>query len=80
MDRKWWKECVVYQFYPYSFKDTTGNGIGDLNGVTSKLPYLRDLGVDVIWLCPIYASPMKDMGYDISDYRAINPDLGTMKD
>ena len=80
MDRAWWKEAVVYQIYPYSFKDTTGIGIGDLNGITSKLPYLRDLGVDIIWLCPIYASPMKDMGYDISDYRNIHPEMGTMRD
>lgn len=79
-ERRWWKECVVYQIYPYSFNDTTGSGIGDINGITAKLPYLKDLGVDVIWLSPIYASPMKDMGYDISDYRAINPDLGTMED
>ena len=80
MDRQWWKSAVVYQIYPYSFKDTTGNGIGDINGITSKLKYLQGLGVDVIWLSPIYASPMKDMGYDISDYRAINPDFGTMED
>lgn len=80
MEHKWWKEAVIYQIYPYSFKDTTGNGIGDLNGITSKLPYLRNLGVDVVWLSPIYASPMKDMGYDISDYKAINPDLGTIED
>jgi hypothetical protein len=62
MDQQWWKASVVYQIYPYSFKDTTGNGIGDLNGITSRLQYLHDLGVDVIWLSPIYASPMKDMG------------------
>lgn len=78
--RAWWKEAIVYQIYPYSFKDTTGTGIGDLDGIASKLPYLHDLGVDVIWLSPIYASPMKDMGYDISDYRAINPAIGTMRD
>jgi oligo-1,6-glucosidase len=76
----WWKEAVIYQIYPYSFKDTTGNGIGDLNGIRSKLQYLHDLGVDVIWLSPIYESPMKDMGYDISDYKAINPNVGTMQD
>lgn len=79
-ERKWWKEAIVYQIYPFSFKDTTGNGWGDLNGIISKLPYLQGLGVDVIWLSPIYASPMKDCGYDISDYEAINPDLGTMDD
>lgn len=66
--------------YPYSFKDTTGTGTGDLNGITSKLQYLKDLGVDVIWLSLIYASPMNDMGCDISDYRAINPDMGSMED
>ncbi|TLD05685.1 glycoside hydrolase family protein [Venturia nashicola] len=76
----WWREAVVYQVYPQSFKDTTGTGKGDLNGITSKLPYLKDLGVDVVWLSPIYASPMIDMGYDISDYRAINADFGTMED
>lgn len=76
----WWRGAVVYQVYPQSFKDTTGTGKGDLNGITSKLPYLEDLGVDVVWLSPIYASPMIDMGYDISDYRAINPDFGTMQD
>lgn len=76
----WWRESVVYQIYPTSFKDTTGNGIGDLNGITSKLPYLKDLGVDIVWLSPIYVSPMIDMGYDIADYRAINPDFGTMED
>ncbi|KAA6410052.1 MAG: glycoside hydrolase family 13 [Lasallia pustulata] len=80
MQPAWWKEAIVYQIYPYSFRDTTGTGIGDLNGITSKLPYLRDLGVDVVWLSPIYASPMKDMGYDISDYRAIHPEMGTMED
>lgn len=79
-DSNWWRESVVYQVYPASFKDTTGNGKGDLNGVTSKLPYLKQLGVDIVWLCPIYASPMVDMGYDISDYRAIYPDFGTMDD
>ncbi len=60
MDRKWWKESVVYQIYPRSFKDSNGDGIGDLNGIRSKLDYLRDLGIDVIWLCPIMASPMDD--------------------
>jgi oligo-1,6-glucosidase len=75
-----WKEDVVYQIYPSSFKDTTGNGWGDLNGITSKLPYLKSLGVDIVWLSPIYASPMKDMGYDIADYRSINPSMGTLAD
>ena len=75
-----WKEGVVYQIYPSSFKDTTGNGVGDLNGITSKLPYLKSLGVDIVWLSPIYKSPMCDMGYDIQDYRQINPDMGTLGD
>lgn len=77
---QWWKEAVVYQIYPASYLDTTGSGDGDLNGITSKLPYIRSLGVDVVWISPIYASPMNDMGYDISDYRAINPMFGTMED
>ncbi|KAM0483007.1 hypothetical protein ACHAPX_002451 [Trichoderma viride] len=76
----WWRDTIVYQIYPVSFKDTTGNGRGDLNGITSKLPYLKDLGVEVVWLSPVYASPMVDMGYDISNYREIHPDFGTMED
>lgn len=76
----WWRDTVVYQIYPVSFNDTTGNGRGDLNGITSKLPYLKDLGVEVVWLSPVYASPMVDMGYDISNYREIHPDFGTMED
>jgi oligo-1,6-glucosidase len=79
-EQDWWRSAVVYQVYPQSFKDTTGTGKGDLNGITSKLQYLKDLGVEVVWLSPIYASPMVDMGYDISDYQAINPDFGTMED
>ncbi|KKP06435.1 trehalose-6-phosphate hydrolase [Trichoderma harzianum] len=76
----WWRDTIVYQIYPVSFKDTTGNGKGDLNGITSKLPYLKDLGVEVVWLSPVYASPMVDMGYDISNYREIHPDFGSMVD
>ena len=76
----WWKEAVVYQIYPRSFADSDGDGVGDLNGITSKLDYLADLGVTVLWLCPIYASPNDDNGYDISDYRAILPQFGTMAD
>lgn len=76
----WWKKSVVYQVYPKSFKDSNGDGIGDLNGVREKLPYLAKLGVDVIWLNPIYASPQVDNGYDISDYKAIEPTFGTMED
>lgn len=79
-ERKWWKEAVVYQVYPRSFMDSDGDGIGDLNGVTSKIPYLKELGVDVIWLSPVYQSPNDDNGYDISDYRAIMKEFGTMED
>ncbi|ULT59446.1 alpha-glucosidase [Neobacillus drentensis] len=80
MEKKWWKESVVYQIYPLSFKDSNGDGIGDLQGIISKLDYLKDLGIDVIWICPIYQSPNHDNGYDISDYRAIMKQLGTMED
>jgi len=76
----WWKEAVVYQIYPRSFKDSNNDGVGDLNGAMEKLDYLKKLGVDVIWFSPIYKSPMVDMGYDISDYRSIHPEFGTMQD
>ena len=79
-DRKWWKEAVVYQLYPRSFKDSDGDGIGDLKGIISKLDYIKSLGVDVIWLNPIYSSPNDDNGYDISDYRNIMKEFGTMAD
>ncbi|KAI5887710.1 glycoside hydrolase family 13 protein [Schizophyllum commune H4-8] len=79
-ERKWWKEAVVYQIYPISFFDSNGDGIGDLNGIASKLDYLKDLGVDVLWLSPIYKSPLADYGYDISDYRSIDPRYGTLED
>ena len=80
MENKWWKSSVVYQIYPRSFCDSNGDGIGDLNGITSKLWYLKELGIDVIWLSPVYQSPNDDMGYDISDYRAIMKEFGTMED
>jgi len=80
MQKKWWKESVVYQIYPRSFMDCNGDGIGDLQGIISKLDYLNDLGVDVIWLSPVYESPNDDNGYDISDYQAIMREFGTMKD
>lgn len=74
------KRKVVYQIYPKSYKDTTGNGVGDLRGIIEKLPYLAELGIDMVWLNPFYPSPQRDNGYDISDYTAINPDFGTMDD
>lgn len=80
MQRKWWQEAVVYQVYPRSFLDTNGDGIGDLRGVTAKLDYIQSLGVDVIWLNPVYQSPNDDNGYDISDYYQIMPEFGTMAD
>ncbi len=79
-DRKWWKEAVVYQIYPRSFKDSDGDGIGDLKGILSKLDYIKSLGVDAVWLNPIYSSPNDDNGYDVSDYRNIMKDFGTMDD
>ncbi len=78
--RAWWKEAVIYQIYPRSFADSNGDGIGDLNGITEHLDYLSELGIDVIWLSPVYQSPNDDNGYDISDYRAIMADFGTMAD
>ncbi|QSO55357.1 alpha-glucosidase [Alicyclobacillus curvatus] len=80
MNRQWWKEAVVYQVYPRSFMDANGDGIGDLQGITSRLDYLKDLGVDVVWLSPIYESPNDDNGYDISNYRDIMTEFGTMAD
>jgi oligo-1,6-glucosidase len=77
---KWWKEAVVYQIYPRSFKDTNGDGIGDLKGITSKLDYIQQLGVNVVWLCPHYDSPNADNGYDIRDYRKVMTEFGTMAD
>lgn len=78
--RKWWKEAVVYQLYPRSFKDANGDGIGDLKGIIEKLDYIKSLGIDVVWMNPVYESPNDDMGYDISDYRAIMQQFGTMGD
>lgn len=77
---KWWQTGVIYQVYPRSFKDSNGNGIGDLQGIIEKLNYLKELGVQAIWISPIYPSPMADFGYDVSDYTAINPIFGTMED
>ena len=79
-ERNWWKEGIVYQIYPRSFKDTSGNGVGDLRGIIQKLDYIKSLGVTMVWLNPIYQSPNDDNGYDISDYRAIMKEFGTMED
>lgn len=76
----WWREAVIYQVYPRSFADGDGDGMGDLGGVRSRLPYLRDLGVDAVWLSPFYASPQADAGYDVADYRAVDPVFGTLHD
>lgn len=80
MNKKWWKEAVAYQIYPRSFMDSNGDGIGDIQGIISKLDYIKELGIDVIWISPIYQSPNDDNGYDISDYKAIMADFGTMRD
>jgi oligo-1,6-glucosidase len=80
MNQTWWKEAVVYQIYPRSFQDTTGNGVGDLRGIIQRLDHVKALGVDVIWLSPVYESPNDDNGYDIADYRAIMAEFGTMAD
>ncbi|ELZ65188.1 alpha amylase [Haloferax prahovense DSM 18310] len=80
IDRAWWKESVVYQIYPRSFNDSDGTGVGDISGITEKAGYLDELGVDVVWLCPVYGSPNADNGYDIRDYRSIMGEFGTMAD
>ena len=80
MEKKWWHNSVVYQIYPKSFNDSTGNGTGDINGIIEKLDYLKLLGIDIIWISPVFKSPMDDNGYDISDYREISPEFGTMED
>lgn len=80
MERIWWKEAVGYQIYPRSFKDSNNDGIGDIRGIISKLDYLKELGIDVIWICPMYKSPNDDNGYDISDYQDIMDDFGNMED
>ncbi len=76
----WWRDGVIYQIYPRSFADTTGNGLGDLPGITSRLDYLADLGIDAIWLSPFYPSPDEDFGYDISDHTAVDPRFGSLAD
>jgi len=78
--RAWWKEASVYQIYPASFLDSNGDGMGDIPGIISKLDYIKSLGVDIVWVCPVYKTPMVDNGYDISDYRDIHAPFGTLKD
>ena len=80
MKKSWWKESVVYQIYPRSFKDSNGDGIGDIPGIIEKLDYLKELGVNVLWISPMLESPQDDNGYDISDYRRIYKEYGTMED
>lgn len=80
MERKWWHNKVAYQIYPKSFNDTNGDGIGDIKGIIDKLDYLKKLGIDIIWISPIYQSPFVDQGYDISDYYRIDEKFGTMED
>jgi alpha-glucosidase len=79
MEYKWWQTGVVYQIYPRSFKDTTGNGVGDLGGIIEKLDYLANLGIDAIWISPFYPSPMKDHGYDVADYCNVDPMFGDLE-
>jgi alpha-glucosidase len=78
--RPWWRGAAIYQIYPRSFADTNGDGIGDLPGVTSRLDYVASLGVDAIWLSPFFTSPMRDFGYDVADYCAVDPVFGSLAD
>lgn len=80
MNRDWWREVVIYQIYVQSFQDSNNDGIGDLRGIIQRLDYIKRLGADMLWLTPIYESPLEDQGYDIANYTAINPMYGTMKD
>lgn len=77
---KWWKNAVIYQIYPKSFQDSNGDGYGDIRGIISRLDYLKDLGIDAVWISPMYCSPQDDNGYDISDYQNIDPMFGTLDD
>jgi len=79
VDRDWWRGAVIYQIYPRSFQDHNGDGVGDLVGITERLDYVADLGVDGIWLSPFFTSPMKDFGYDVSNYRDVDPIFGTTR-
>ena len=78
--KKWWHDKIVYQIYPKSFFDSNGDGIGDIQGIIQKLDYIKSLGADILWICPMYPSPMADQGYDISDYYNIDPTFGTLDD
>ena len=80
MERVWWKEAIGYELYPKSFMDTNGDGIGDLKGIIKRLPYLKELGIDLLWICPFFLSPMRDNGYDVEDYYAVDPQFGNMAD
>src|ERR1700744_5744157 len=80
IEMPWWKKAVVYQIYPRSFRDSDGDGIGDLKGIISQIDYIASLGIDAVWINPVYLSPGRDNGYDISDFRAIQPEYGTMED
>ena len=80
MHEKWWQDRVIYQIYPRSFCDSNGDGIGDIQGIISKLDYLKNLGVGALWLSPVYVSPNRDYGYDVANYCGINPEYGTMED
>ena len=80
MKRKWWHDQIAYQIYPKSFYDSNGDGIGDVRGIIEKLDYLKDLGIGLLWLSPIYPSPLADEGYDISDYYGVDPRFGSLED
>ena len=79
-DANWWRQAAIYQIYPRSFKDSNGDGIGDLKGITSQVPYLKSLSLDAVWLSPFYPSALADGGYDVDDYRNVDPKLGTLED
>ena len=78
--KDWWRQAVVYQIYPRSYADNNGDGIGDLKGITSRVPYLKELGVDAVWMSPFYPSELADGGYDVADYRNIDPRIGTLEE
>src|ERR687890_931140 len=79
-DPDWWRGAVIYQIYPRSFQDTNEDGVGDLAGIAARLPYVADLGVNAVWISPFFRSPMKDFGYDVADYREVDPLFGTLGD